>query len=244
MITLRRAGERHRIQRGGRKTWLSFYPLNRPGPFAHGFGALEIFDEDRLAPNASIARRPESDAEIITYVRAGSLAYDDALGQSGVVQAGEFQHTTAGRGNRHTDTNASRTDSAHVFLIWLRPSQAGRQPSREQKRFSAAQRRGGLCVVASPDARAGSLKLNLDAQLYSAMLSPGTHIVHELPPRRTAWLHVVEGEITLGDVVLCSGDGAGFTSERVVSLTAREESEILVLDLGADALHSNHEGAP
>jgi quercetin 2,3-dioxygenase len=244
MITLRRAGERHRIQRRGRKTWLSFYPLNHPGPFAHGFGALEVFDEDRLSPGASVPHRPDRDAEIITYVRAGSLTYDDAAGHSGVLQAGEFQHTTAGRGNRNTDTNASRTDSAHVFRIWMRPSQAGREPNREQKRFSAADRRGGLCVVASPDARARSLQLNLDALVYSAMLSPGTHVVHELAPQRAAWLHLVEGEVTLGDVVLSTGDGAGFIAERVVSVTAREESEILVLDLGGAHEHFSHGGAP
>ena len=43
-----------------------------------------------------------------------------------------------------------------------------------------------------------------------------------------------EGEITLGDVILFSGDGAGLTGERAVSLTAREETEILLLDLGAE----------
>jgi quercetin 2,3-dioxygenase len=234
MITLRRTGERHRVQRRGRKTWLSFYPLNHPGPFSHGFGALEVLDEDQLAPGASIPRRPDRDADIITYVRAGSLAYEDSAGQSGVIQAGEFRRTTAGRGERHTETNASRTDSAHVFQAWLRPSQTGLTPSREHKRFSAGDRRAGLCVVASPDARRGSLQIHVDAQLYSAMLASGTHIVHELAQGRSAWLHVVEGEITLGDVVLSTGDGAGFTGERVVSLTAREESEILVLDLAGD----------
>lgn len=34
------------------------------------------------------------------------------------------------------------------------------------------------------------------------------------------------------DVVLSSGDGAGLTAERAVSLTAREETEILLVDLG------------
>ena len=66
------------------------------------------------------------------------------------------------------------------------------------------------------------------------MLGPGKHVVHELREGRSAWLHLVEGEITLGDVVLSSGDGAGVTAEYAVSLTAREETEILLLDLGAE----------
>jgi redox-sensitive bicupin YhaK (pirin superfamily) len=59
-------------------------------------------------------------------------------------------------------------------------------------------------------------------------------VVHELHEGRSAWLHVVEGEVTLGDVILSSGDGAGLTAERTVSLTAREETEILLVDLGPE----------
>ena len=76
--------------------------------------------------------------------------------------------------------------------------------------------------------------------MFSAMLDPGQHVVHELSQGRSAWLHLVQGEVTLGDVVLTIGDGAGVTSERAVSFTAREETEILLLDLGEPAPASPH----
>jgi redox-sensitive bicupin YhaK (pirin superfamily) len=139
---------------------------------------------------------------------------------------------TAGRGLRHRERNASRTAWAHVFQIWLRPSQAEIEPSHEQKRFSVAERRGVLRVVASPDARRGSLRVHQDALTFSALLDPGQHVVHELSPGRSAWLHLVQGEATLADVVLATGDGAGLTAERAVSLTAQEETEILLFDVG------------
>jgi hypothetical protein len=41
----------------------------------------------------------------------------------------------------------------------------------------------------------------------------------------------VQGEVTLDDLVLVTGDGAGVTAERAVSLTARESSEILLFDV-------------
>jgi hypothetical protein len=52
----------------------------------------------------------------------------------------------------------------------------------------------------------------------------------------------VQGEVTLGDIVLTTGDGAGLTSERAVSLTAREETEILLLDLAERQQGSRHDG--
>ena len=134
----------------------------------------------------------------------------------------------------HGQRNASLTDSTRVFQLWFRPSQADREANHEEKRFSVAERRGGLCVVASPDGRRGSLRIHQDSFVFSALLDPGQHIVHELPRGRSAWLHLVEGDAMLGDVVLTAGDGAGFTAERAISLTAREDTEILLLDLGPE----------
>ena len=234
MITLRRTGQRYHDRRREQQVWLTFDAQDRTDPLADGFGALEGLDEDRLSPGAELPLRTRRDAEIITYVCRGGLACVDSGGRSGVLQAGEFQRTTPGRDVGRGETNASRTDWAHVFRLWLRPLKAGLDPGREQKRFSTAERRGGLCVVASPDARRGSLRLRQDAVLYSALLGPGTHVVHALGEGRGAWLHLVEGELTLGGVILVSGDGAGLTAERVVSFTAREETEVLLVDLGAE----------
>jgi redox-sensitive bicupin YhaK (pirin superfamily) len=242
MITLRRADERHRDRRGKREVWHTFHPEDRADALAEGFGTLELLDEERLPPGAGIPRHAHRDAEIVTYVREGALAHEDSKGRSGIVHAGEFQRMTAGRGVRHSETNASRTDWAHVFQMWVRPAQAGLEPGHEQRRFSAAQRRGGLCVVASPDARRASLRIHQDALVYSALLDPGQHVVHELSHGRSAWLHLVQGEVTLGDVVLTTGDGAGVTAERAVSLTAREETEVLLLDVGERPPSSRSKG--
>lgn len=235
MITLRRADERRFERHGKQEVWRTFDAAAAADPLGSGFGALEGLHELRLQPGAKQARRPAAahEGEIVTYVREGALAYEDSLGRSGVIQAGEFQRLTAGRGLRHHEANASRSDSAQVLQLCLRPGAgaATRVGGHEHRRFSAAERRGELCVVASPDARRGSLRLDLNAVLCSALLDRGQHVAHELVPGRGAWLHLVAGEVTLGDTVLTAGDGAGVTGERAVSLTARAASEILLLDV-------------
>jgi quercetin 2,3-dioxygenase len=236
MITLRRAGERHHDRRPSQEVWLTFFPHDGADPLADHFGMLEGVDEDRVAPRARVRRHARRDAEIVTYVREGAVAYQgDAMGRSGVIQAGEFQRTTGHRGARHDQTNPSRTQWAHVFQVRLPSAAAGPEPCREQRRFSAAERRGRLCVVASGDGRGGSLRVHQDAVICSAILEPGQHVVHELAHGRTAWLHVMAGEATLGQLVLGAGDGVGLTAERAVSLTARRKTEIMLLDLGEPA---------
>lgn len=231
MIRVRRADARRHDRRHQRDVWRTFDPRDRTNPVASGFGALELLDEDRLPPSAPIPQQPRGDAEIVTYVREGAVAYEDATGCSGVIRAGEFQRLAAVHGVRHGEANASRTDWAHVLQIRLRPSVTQLESGREQKRFSAAERRGRLRVVASPDAQRGSLRLRQDAGIYSALLERGQHLVHELLPGRGAWLHVVHGQLSLDDLVLSTGDGAAITTARAVSVTAREAVEILLVDL-------------
>jgi redox-sensitive bicupin YhaK (pirin superfamily) len=159
------------------------------------------------------------------------LAFEDSMGRAGLIRAGEFQRITAGRGIRYGETNTSPSNWAHVFQVWLRPSVTGLGSDHEQQRFSAADRRGGLRIVASPDGRSGSLLVHQDACLYSALLQRGQHVVHEVKPGRGVWLHVVEGHISLGGLTLSQGDGVGITDEPSVSLTADDEAEVLLIDL-------------
>ena len=238
MITLRRAGHRQHERSKGQQTWRTFEPLDRKDARPAGFGIMEGFNEHILPPGTVLPARPLGDAEVLTYVQDGALAQEDSLGRSGVLQAGECQRMTARRGVRHSATNASRTDDAHVYQIWLRPSEAGLLQTYDQKRFSVADRRGALRVVASPDGQRDSLRIHPDALMYSVILDPGQHIVHELLARRLAWLHVVSGEIVLADVVLIAGDGIGVRGERAVSLTAREPCELLLLDLPLESAPS------
>lgn len=232
MITLCRATERHHDRRGNEEVWHTFSRGAEAGSRSDGFAGLAVLDESSLSPGGDIVRQPERELEIVTYVREGALAQEDSTGRSGVVQAGEFQRLAAAPGVRGRERNASLADYARVFQLGLGPLPPGLEASHEQRRFSTAQRRGGLCVVASPDGRSSSLRLAQDVLMFSAILDPGQHVVHELSPERGAWLHVVQGEVTLDGLVLSSGDGAGFTAERSVSLTAREETEILLVDLG------------
>jgi quercetin 2,3-dioxygenase len=171
MIELRKASDRHHDESRKQDVWLTFYRGE-----ADGFGALETFDEDHLRPGARIPRgRRQRRAEVVTYVREGALTYEDSMGRSGVVHAGEFQRIAAEPGIRHSEMNASRSDEAHFFQIGLRASQAALEAGHQQKRFSVAERRGVLCVVASTDARRGSLRLSNDALIHSALLHPGQH---------------------------------------------------------------------
>jgi hypothetical protein len=232
MITLRRAGERHHLRLQQQEVWQTFALPDPADPLATGFGLLEALAESRLAPGARAAPLPRLAAEIVTHVLHGALAQEDSTGRSSLLQAGDFQRLSTSRRVTPRERNASRRHEAHTLRLTLYPSEPDAERTPEQKLFSVATRRGDRCLIGSPDGRQGSLTVHQDALIYSIILDIGHHLVHELQPGRSAWLHVVEGEIKLADLILTTGDGTGFTEEYGVSLTARNKTELLLLDLG------------
>jgi redox-sensitive bicupin YhaK (pirin superfamily) len=141
------------------------------------------------------------------------------------MQAGEFRRLTVGS----NDTNPSRANWTHLFTIGL--GSAVLPPAHEQKRFSVAQRRDGLCLVASATARAGSIGIREDGSVYSALLRAGQHVVHDLRSGRRAWLHIVSGQVTVHGLLLTRGDGVGISEERSASFAAVVDSEVLLVDV-------------
>ena len=232
MIDIRRSVERNYVQQDNCEIWRTIFPKDISNPFTDSFGVLTVFNEIRLSPGGGTLPEICDEAEVVTYVCKGALAYNNSNRSSGVIHTGEFQYITTGKKNRRKEKNASQTDSMHIFRLLLHPSQVGLDPAHEQKRFTAAQRRNLLCVIASEDGRKGSLRIHQDALIHSGILDPGYHLIHELLPGRSAWLHVIYGEVKLDDIIMITGDGAGFTKEPLVSLTANENTEILLVDLG------------
>jgi quercetin 2,3-dioxygenase len=230
MITLRPANQRRHVQNTGQDTWMSFDPENATDPLHAGFHSLESLNEQGLAPGASFLLHPRKDLEILTYVWKGAVIQEDSAGGTSVLEAGECGRSSAPRGTSHRTINGSMTDQAHAFQCWIDSDGADLQRRNEKKRFPLADRRGILRLIASSDGRNESLRVRKDVRVFSSLLESGHHLIHELTPGRSAWLHVVKGRILLVDQTLHAGDGASLVGEAAVSLTAQEPAEILLFD--------------
>ena len=114
---------------------------------------------------------------------------------------------SAGSGIRHSEFNASQTDPVHFLQIWILPDKQGIDPGYEQKEFAAADKRGKLCLVASPDGRQGSVTIHQDAELRVALLGQGESVRHELGASRLAWVQLAHGCVLLKGAMIEAGDG-------------------------------------
>lgn len=200
-------------------------------PLRRGFRTLESLNEERLAPGMKLLLQPLKNLEVLTYVQEGALIEEEPSGKIRALEVGECRRSSARSGTPRWAVNRSLTEYAHAFQSCTSPGPKVPRARIEQKRFPVADRRGMLRLLASPDGKDESLQMRRDIRIYSSLLDPGHHLIHELAPSRAAWLHLVKGRIQLVDHILRAGDGACLVEEAAVSWTAQEASEILLFDL-------------
>ena len=231
MITPRPSAERGHVQHGWLDTYHTFSFDTYYDPAHTHFRALRVINEDRVAPGAGFPAHPHRDMEIITYVLEGALEHKDSLGNGSVIRPGDGQRMSAGTGIRHSEANASKTESVHLLQIWILPEKKGIEPGYEQKPFSPGEKRGRLRLIAAPDGRDGAVTVHQDVALYASVLAPGQQVEHRLAPGRHAWLQVARGAVTLNGTKLNQGDGAAVSEETALAIRAEKDAEILLFDL-------------
>lgn len=231
MITIRKSQERGHRNFGWLDTYHSFSFGDYYDPENMGFRSLRVINDDRVDAANGFPTHPHRDMEIITWVLDGALQHKDSMGNGSVIRPGDMQRMTAGTGVTHSEFNPSKTDPVHLLQIWILPERRGLTPGYEEKNFPLEQRRGNLRLIASHDARDGSVKVHQDVSVYTSLLAPGEKVAHQLAPGRYAWVQVATGSVTLNGNELGTGDGAAVTGETAMTLEATSDAEVLLFDL-------------
>jgi redox-sensitive bicupin YhaK (pirin superfamily) len=231
MILVRKAADRGHADHGWLKTFHTFSFGEYQDPQHMRFQSLRVMNEDFVAPGQGFGTHPHHDMEIVTYILEGALQHQDSMGNSEVLRKGEFQRMSAGTGITHSEFNPSATERVHLYQIWLFPERRGIVPSYEQKRFPEEGRRNQWQLVASRDARLGSLAIHQDVDIFLADLEPKHTLTHFLRPNRQAWIQVLRGQVVVNDVALSASDGAAVSNESELAIRSDHQGEILLFDL-------------
>ncbi|MBP0006121.1 MAG: pirin family protein [Cyanobacteria bacterium SBC] len=231
MLTIRKSEERGHANFGWLDSYHSFSFANYYDPKFMGFRCLRVINEDTIAGGGGFDTHPHRNMEIVSYVLEGSLSHEDSTGERSSVRAGEVQRMTAGTGIAHSEFNSSKLDRLRFLQIWILPNRKGLSPSYEQRSYSEEDKRGGWCLIASPDGRDRSLTIHQDVSISATILAPNEQRTYELPPQRYAWLQMVRGEVEVNGSIVREGDGIAIEETTSLSIEARSEAEVLLFDL-------------
>jgi redox-sensitive bicupin YhaK (pirin superfamily) len=231
MNEIRRSSERGYADHGWLKSFHTFSFADYYDPQHAGFGPLRVINEDRVQAGAGFGTHAHRDMEIISYVLSGGLAHKDSIGNGSTIRNGDVQRMSAGSGVRHSEFNPSSSEPVHFLQIWIQPDAQGIEPSYEEKRFSAEEKRGRLRIIASPDQADGSVLIHQDARVYAGLFDGTEAATLNVKAGRRIYVHVARGTVTANGSALNTGDALKLTDTEELVLKQGSQAEVLVFDL-------------
>jgi quercetin 2,3-dioxygenase len=182
------------------------------------FGPLVALNDDLLAAGVGYDAHEHSDLVLVTWVVSGELEHEDATGCV-TQRPGELAVTRAGTGITHSERAG---DQATRFVqAWLRPGEAGGEPSR---RTTTPELGGGDLVVV-----AGAEELGIPGAAYLIGDVPaGATVTVPVAPLR--YVFVATGALTRSSLAepLTAGDAFEIAGDHDVTVTAAVPTQLLV----------------
>jgi redox-sensitive bicupin YhaK (pirin superfamily) len=231
MNEVRRSNERGYADHGWLKSFHTFSFADYYDPQHVEFGPLRVINEDRVQAGAGFGTHAHRDMEIISYVLSGELAHKDSIGNGSTIRHGDVQRMSAGSGVRHSEFNPSSSEPVHFLQIWIQPNAQGIEPSYEEKRFSAEEKRGRLRLIASPDQADGSVLIHQDARVYAGLFDGAEVATLNVKSGRRIYVHGARGTVTANGSALNTGDALKLTDTEELVLKQGSQAEVLVFDL-------------
>ncbi|MFO0764817.1 MAG: pirin family protein [Patescibacteria group bacterium] len=197
----------------------NYYDPNRMG-----FGPLRVVNHDIIAAGKGFDPHPHSNMEIVTIILEGELRHGDALGNYGVIKAGDVQRMSAGTGIVHFEINSGNT-ATRLFQIWIEPAEYHIEPSYEQKSFDRTQKR---TVLVSPIQSENTLLIHQNATVTRYLLEKGE--VWMTDEANDLCLLIGNGSLDYRDKLLPTGTAIEVSDgEALQPLTALEPTELYVI---------------
>jgi len=194
------------------------------------WGNLRVWNDDTIAPKSGFPPHPHRDMEIITYVREGAITHQDSLGNEGRTEAGDVQVMSAGTGIRHSEYNLEDV-TTKIFQIWILPTRNGDAPTWGAKPFPKGERSGKFVTLASGyENDNDALPIRTNARIVAATLKAGETADYPLGKDRKAYLVPATGAVQIADVRANARDGVAVSDLDVLTVTAIEDSEIILVD--------------
>jgi redox-sensitive bicupin YhaK (pirin superfamily) len=229
MIDVRKSAARGKGKTNWLKSSYTFSFADYHDPDFMGFGPLRVINEDFIEAGMGFGMHSHQDMEIITYVVKGELEHKDSLGTGSVIKPGEIQKMSAGSGVQHSEFNHSKKELLHLLQIWIIPNKQGIAPAYEQEAIPVANKNEFL-LIGSPEGGEGAVSIQQEVRLFAGYLSADSTLYYPLLSGHTAWMQVVKGELTVNGIEMNKGDGAAIQEEKMLTIQATTESEVLFFD--------------
>lgn len=229
---IHKADSRGHFDYGWLKTYHTFSFSNYYDTERVNFGMLRVLNDDTIEGGQGFGTHPHSDMEIVTVPFEGAVAHKDSTGGEGVIYPDEVQIMSAGTGIQHSEFNHLNDGTTKLLQLWIFPDKKGHKPRYDQKFFDSEERKNKFQFIVTPEKKDGNLWLNQDAYLSLVDLEKTKSLDYKIHTKGNGvYLFLIEGKISIVNESLSSRDGIGIWEASEFSITANEDSQILLIEI-------------
>ncbi|WP_180005802.1 pirin family protein [Acinetobacter sp. YH12237] len=223
---LHRSEDRGHVKMGWLDTKHSFSFGNWYNPKYMGVSALRVINDDRIAAHNGFGTHPHDNMEILTCVLSGTISHRDSMGNERHITAGEWQLMSAGTGVQHSEIN-NGDEEVHMLQIWIQPNVRDVEPTYQQIQRDPNTAPNQWHLIVGPNDNA-PMHIRQQAEVKAAVLETG-HRLEVTATQAVNYVHVIRGEITIGEQTVKAGDALLFADNAVIE--AKEDSQFIWFDL-------------
>lgn len=232
MLTLRQAEKCGTADYGWLKARYSFSFGHYFDPELLGFSHLQVLNQEILAPGATFQPRSYPKVDVLNLILQGEAEYRGNDGQITRAAAGDALLLSTTGNSIWQESNASQTQSLIRLQLWLGTCPQQSAPAVQHCHLPE---NASTVLIASPQGKDGSLQLRQHIHISQITCVAGENRQVQTGGHH-CYLQSVFGGLTVttpqSSQSLQCGDGLLVQGEPMLTITAHEKTQILLIDCG------------
>ncbi len=197
------------------------------------FGALRVLNDDIVAGGMGFGMHNHSNMEIISIPLSGNLEHADSMGNKAIIQQGDVQLMSAGKGVAHSEYNKSASKMVKFLQIWILPNQQNVEPRYDQISLNKEDRINQWQQIISPNKNDSGMWLHQNAWLSLGCFDANFTCNYTMKsPGNGVYVFVLSGNCLVENIKLQNRDALGVwdtTTTQIQALSAN--TEILLIEV-------------
>lgn len=208
-------------------SFANFYDASR-----EQFGKLRVLNDDIIAPSKGFGTHPHKNMEIVSIPLSGTLAHKDSLGHESIINTGDVQVMSAGKGIKHSEYNPSTGEATNLLQIWLFPNKLNIEPRYDQKSFNIKDEHNTFLTVVSPkDTLENTLWIHQDAYFNTASIQENVTVNYLFRNENNlAYIFVISGSLVIEGITLNEKDALGISETKNIVVKALSNARVLLIE--------------
>ena len=229
---LHKADTRGEANHGWLQSRHSFSFANYYNPDRMHFGVLRVLNDDIVSAGMGFGTHPHDNMEIISIPLEGDLEHKDSMGNTTVIKNGDIQVMSAGTGIQHSEFNKNKDSTVKFLQIWVFPNKKNVTPRYDQITLKSEDRHNKLQQILSPNENDEGVWIYQNAWFHLGKFDKGISQQYDLKLKGNGiYIFNLNGNLEVNNQLLNSRDGFGIWDTDKISLSAKTDSEFLILEV-------------